>query len=513
MRSTGKKLSIMLICLVLALSFALTACDLTGKDESSKPGGDTSEISTGNDRWSYDPATNMYSVVMPEFEWANKTEFKVLVYDNTTQTTYYSEEVGYDKYETTDQVINDAVRERNNIIFERYGVEIVAAYTANVNETLNNDVLAGTGDYDAAMPFMAACASLAQANALYNLADARFEKYLDLSMPWWDQNATDSLSIDNKVFFTTGDISFMQKIVSVALTFNKQMMEDYYPDINLYDVVKNGNWTFDELVRLSKGVTADDGDGVFNYKDTWGLSSSYADATMYYLASGERLARKNANDIPELAVGGTRSITVAQKVLQELQVPNEWAIHAQEFGTSDIWVTSLDIFGENRALFRTSAFSAIKKLRQYTNADPFGVIPMPKFDTEQDSYYTPCSATMAYGVVIPASAPSPEFSAFMLEVMACEAKNYITKAYYDTVLKQRDMMDDESEAMLDDYIFNNVVYDLGLIYNFGGSANGVSSMFTTLMSTKSTDVTSTLESRRDAIITAIEEVVAKYQSH
>jgi hypothetical protein len=66
--------------------------------------------------------------------------------------------------------------------------------------------------------------------------------------------------------------------------------------------------------------------------------------------------------------------------------------------------------------------------------------------------------------------------------------------------------------MLDEYIFNNVVYDLGLIYNFGGSDNGVSSMFSSLMTNSSTDITSTLESRRGAIIDAIDEVVDKYQS-
>jgi hypothetical protein len=172
-----------------------------------------------------------------------------------------------------------------------------------------------------------------------------------------------------------------------------------------------------------------------------------------------------------------------------------------------MWQTSLDIFGENRALFIPSAFSAIKKLRNYTNGDDFGLIPLPKFDEEQDKYYTPCSATMAYGVVIPKSAPDPEFSAFMTEVMACEAKNYITNAYYETILKNRDLKDTESVEMLDKYIFNNVVYDLGVIYNFGT----ISTMITDLMSNNSTNIASTLESKKDAINTAIEATVEKYR--
>ena len=510
MRPITKKLTIMLICMVLLASVVLSACD-TGTEDTSKPDTTSTESSYGNAHGGYNATTGKYYVNMPAFTWNDKNEFRVLVYDNTQATTYFSEEIGVDKYETTDQAINEAVRERNNVVFETYGVEVVAVYASNVNTDLQNDVLAGTGAYDAAMPYFSGAASLAQAGALYNLADERFAPYIDFSMPWWDQNATDSLSIDGKVFFTTGDISFMQKIVSVAVTFNKQMLADNHPDVNLYDMVKAGDWTLDQMVTLSKAVTIDnDGETGFTYKDQWGLSGSYGDAAMLYLASGERLATKNANDFPILAIGGQRSINVAQKILQNLQLANEWVVHANEFGTPDIWVTSLDIFGENRSLFRTSAFSAIKKLRQYGN--DFGVIPMPKFDTEQDQYYTPCSATLAFGIVIPVSAPDPEYSAYLIEVMSCEAKNRIPEAYYNTVLKGKDMRDDESEEMLDNYIFNNVVYDLGLIYNFGGSASGVSSMFNFLMTNKSSDIASTLDSRKDAIEAAIDEVVAKYQS-
>ena len=132
---------------------------------------------------------------------------------------------------------------------------------------------------------------------------------------------------------------------------------------------------------------------------------------------------------------------------------------------------------------------------------------MPKYDESQEKYYTPCSATLAYGVVIPVTAPNPEFSAFMTEVMACEAKNYITNAYYETILKSRDLKDEQSEEMLDKYIFSNVIYDLGVIYNFGN----VSSMFTSLMEKGSSDIASTLESSKDAIEAAIDSTVEKYQ--
>jgi len=504
---TSRKFFVVLTCLLLSLTFALGACNTSSGDETSGSTSTTGRI--GNEHGGFDPATNRYYVNMPAFNF-DKKEFNVLVLDNTRETTYYSEEVGVDKYETTDEVLEDAVRNRNNKVFEDYGVTINAVYAANVFEDLSKDVKANTGAYDMAMPFLYQCVNLAQSGDIYDLRSDPFNKYIDLEMPWWDQNATASLSIDNKVFFTTGDISIMQKIVSVAVTFNKDMLKDNFPDVNLYQEVRDGKWTLDRMIELSKQVTKDyTGEGEMTYKDIWGLSGSYGDASMMYLASGEKLITKDENtDYPILAIGNERSLNVAKKILEELQRKNEWVIHANEFrDVSDIWKTSLDIFGENRALFRTSAFSAIKKLRNYTDNSDFGVIPMPKFDADQEKYYTPCAAKLAYGVVIPKSAPDPEFSAFMTEVMACEAKNYITDAYYETILKSRDLKDEESEEMLDKYIFNNVVYDLGIIYNFGN----VSSMFNTLMSSGNSDIVSTLDANRDAIEAAIDQVVQQYQ--
>ena len=202
------------------------------------------------------------------------------------------------------------------------------------------------------------------------------------------------------------------------------------------------------------------------------------------------------------------SVDAAVKVLEALQQDN-WAIHANEMtamGATNIWVSSLDVFGEGRALFRTTAFSAIKKLRAYEEGVDFGIIPMPKLTADQEEYYTPCSAHMAYGIVIPISVADPEFSAYMTELICCEAKNYVTDAYYEVTLKKRDAKDDETERMLD-LIFSNVVYDTGYIYGFDGASN----ILYNLMSSNTTDVMSSIETVQDSIEAAIEETIENFR--
>ena len=82
----------------------------------------------------------------------------------------------------------------------------------------------------------------------------------------------------------------------------------------------------------------------------------------------------------------------------------------------------------------------------------------------------------------------------------------VTPAYYDVQLKYRDSHDDESGEMLD-IVFSNVVYDLGIIYEFGG----VSSMIQEMMGNNSTEVASTIEGKTSAIEEAITKCVESYE--
>ena len=94
----------------------------------------------------------------------------------------------------------------------------------------------------------------------------------------------------------------------------------------------------------------------------------------------------------------------------------------------------------------------------------------------------------------------------MTELICCEAKNYVTDAYYEVTLKKRDAKDDETERMLD-LIFSNGVYDTGYIYGFDGASN----ILYNLMSSNTTDVMSSIETVQDSIEAAIEETIENFR--
>ena len=252
-----RKITALLLCLLLVASCLLVACDKGGDDTSSGSAGTTS---TGNnsgttdskyldDNGRYWPS---YSDSMRESLIGDRTEFRVLVYDDTTQKTYYSEEIEPGKYTTTDAKLTEAVTERNNLVSEKLGIDVKAVYTDDVTTMMRQEMLAPSGTFDAAMPFLSGCALLAQEGALYDLREFEEQGIIDLSAPWYDQNANESLSIQNKVYFTVSDMSIMQKVVSIAMTYNPDLLATKYPDLDLLELVNNGEWTFDKLYEIGR---------------------------------------------------------------------------------------------------------------------------------------------------------------------------------------------------------------------------------------------------------------------
>ena len=503
----------LLLCAVLLLSLLSAGCGAGAGDASSTAAPAVSAVSgEGTDEYhnaagKYWPT---YSDEQREEIIGGRTQVRVLVYNNVKQGTYYSEEIEPNLYSTTDAKLTEAVSERNNLVSEKLGIDVKAVPVDDVNATLRQEILAPTGEFDIAMPFLGNCATLAQEGSFYDLRDFEEQGIIDLSAPWYDQNANDSLSIQNRIYFTVSDLSIMQKIVSTAVIYNTELIESKLPDLDLFQLVLDKEWTLDKMQEIGRTFASDlDGDGVRNSKDMWGAVTSNGTALNFYFGAGEMLCTKDENDVPIIAIGEGRSIRVSQKILETLQ-EKDWVIRAESLrdeGAADIWTDTLAIFGEGRSAFYTMAFSAVKKLRAY-DVD-YAILPLPLADDTQTEYYTPCTGTYAYGAVVPTSlnAEDARFAAYMLDVLSAGGKQYVATAYYDQILKNKDALSDSSKEIdILDLIFENVVYDVGVIYGF----QGLNSLHTNLMVAGSTDIASALESVRSQVTEKINQIVEQY---
>ena len=159
-------------------------------------------------------------------------------------------------HETAPEILNDKVNLRNQLVEDRFGVTIEEITTTSDQTMINlirNAVMSNSEDYDIVMPYVPDAATLALEDAFYLLNDL---EYFDLHNPCWDNNATESLSINNKNYFAIGDVNLLSLACTHAIVFNKDVISTNSLE-NPYDLVNNGKWTIDKLQELARKVTAE----------------------------------------------------------------------------------------------------------------------------------------------------------------------------------------------------------------------------------------------------------------
>lgn len=448
---------LMMLCLVCC-SFA--ACN--GSEEESSISGsnsrtDKTELFTG----------------LPEKDY--KGEEVTFLVPGDSFTSYKSCEIM--EQESSPLALNDAVKSRNETVEDKFGVKIAEIRTQS-NETMiqliRAEAFSTGGNYDIVMPHIPDAATLALENAFYELGEL---EYFDLDKACWDQNAKRALSINNKNYFATGDISLLTLACTHAIVFNKDMINEYSLE-NPYDLVDNGKWTIDKLREMATKVTADsDGTSGMSSTDTYGFLINQNFVTSMFVGSGKRITGKDDNDIPYIQiideVESASSVFLKifdlvndEKATGKIDATNSGYYISATKGGGTCWEAATQSVANKLALFRAMAVIDIIDLGNYECN--FGILPIPKYNEQQENYYSLVSTLYATCVAIPASCRDPEMSAIVAQAM-CEASTDTTKdAYFNVILKLRKIQDNESEAMLDT-IFNDRVYDLGIIYNWGGS--------------------------------------------
>lgn len=308
---------------------------------------------------------------------------------------------------------------------------------------------------------------LAQQGFLLDLHDV---PYLDLEQPWWDQRANENLTINGKLFITTGDISILDNECTMVMFFNKDIIEDYKLE-SPYDLVKSNGWTIDKVGEMSVGITSDiNGDGILNNDDLWGISIAGNAPISFYFSLGERVAKNNSAGELELVMDGKRTSQAVEKIMNLCL--NELVL-SPHTGKSD-FNNACVAFNDKRILFTTFALVDINGLRDAEFE--FGILPYPLYDENQDSYNNLISSGLVSSTSVPYNCKDTEIVGFLLEALAFYSVDTLTVAYYDNALKTRYIRDDESADMLD-IIFATRVYDLGFIFNWGGAGQLITTMF------------------------------------
>lgn len=370
--------------------------------------------------------------------------------------------------------INDAVYERNIIIEERYDIAINEInYMGNdIGGTgkganfIKKSVMAGDNSYDASLMGAYDCSTLAYTGYLLDLnSDV---PYLDLTKPWWDQKANDDLSMNGRMYYSTGDISTIDNDTTFCILFNKKLLADNSMS-DPYQLVKDGSWTLDMFISMASQVSSDlNGDSVYDENDLYGFCI-WQDSMMGMInAAGERFCKLNSDGKLELTLNTERAYNMITKYMT---LAYDRTISFSIYHSGDSIET---MFANNQVLFYSRYLCIIKKYRNMET--DFGILPYPKYDEAQTEYYSTIAPYGCSFICVPSVIEDAEMTGIILEDMACESMYTVTPAYYEITLEGKMVRDDESSEMLD-IILGNRVFDLGLFYQVGGYNEEIMNLF------------------------------------
>ncbi|MDD4125005.1 MAG: extracellular solute-binding protein [Eubacteriales bacterium] len=511
---------IALVLALLTISVLFASCG-NETPETSESSSKAQESNTENSESTAETTSEVSSddeekLLLPDIYWG--TTLKMLVNKNR----YYEEyEFWWD--EVLDDVVVTAVVDRTRLINEKYGINIEVQYVnslgatiAEVEKAINGGLeldLIADGAYSIAPATLNGWFyDLREENSAVNNG----EGYIQFEASWWDQTAIRDLSIGNKLYFLTGDICVSDDEATWTMYFNKDLI-DYFHLEDPYMLVNNNEWTLEKMYTMAKQVTLKHGDTMsYNPEDgdRWGIVSQAYDGLMFMLGCQQTMVSKNNEDFPELRIMDQANVN-AWSAIFDILTDKENVGVADFFGAWDsgVYGQEVQIFANGNALFMPNGVSSMSSAPLNESDVNFGIIPMPKYDENQENYSSSSTVYWLKVVAIPLSNyDNLECTLFALEALAYYGQTLVTPAYYEKVLKGQKLKDENSEKMLD-LIFRNRTYDMSTVYNFGTGNSIMMQFYSSLLGRKTENVISSFYDQMESTYqSAIDKAIEAFQN-
>ena len=455
----NKKIISIFIISITIMSFLFTSCDNTPQQNTESNGTNDDMSINMNTEENFEDAVARLEANLPEVNYDGDT-FTFLVHEADGNGYWGSYEIFAE--EETGEAINDAVYRRNRTIEDRLGIEIKEVRTNDVNSLATRTIRADDPEYDCIMPRITGAASMATSGYLVSYDQL---PYIDLTNPWWDQNANSMLSIGNRLFFTVGDLSIVDKDSTWVIMFNKTVALNNGLE-NFYNLVREDKWTMEKFYSIIRDAARDlNGDGVMDENDLAGFLSDTGVILAMFYNTGETVIKKDADDFPYLTLNTERAITAEEKTF-EIFGDKTAAVLAEDLPhIANPWSDGLNkMFQEDRGLFYAIGLTVMHKMRSM-NSD-FGVLPFPKLNENQSQYSHSINPWCSNSIAVPVTVRDREKTSIVLEAMSAEAKYTVIPAYYDVTITNKTIRDEESAEMLN-LILSTRSFDLGFIFNWG----------------------------------------------
>jgi len=378
----------------------------------------------------------------------------------------------------TGDVVNDAYWKRNEALNGRTNAKIILANQVGYNEfnsTATQSITAGSDDYDIFCGHTRFNINLAASNYMMNLNKNGFTDYIDITQPYWSELYISNVNYKDNLYWLAGDMTH-SFISTIYATFaNATVWNNHYSGESLYDIVLEGNWTLDTLNHYAEGTYIDNnGDGAYDDGDSYGIIMQQGHVLNgMTFAAGIEFTAIDADGNYSVALNNEHTVN-AYTALHNLFYSTAYGrmLHNDQFDG-----LAVSMFTEDRLLFcpNTFGFASNENIRNMES--DFYIIPLPKYDAEQEAYrVNQYDGVPIYGVPTTLAVDKIPMIASIMEVMCSMTSDMVIPAYYDVALKNK-YSRDQTTAQMIDLIRDSVTADF--CFYWGDSVGGLMGFFYT----------------------------------
>lgn len=356
--------------------------------------------------------------------------------------------------EATGEIVDDAVYNRNIYVEDLLNVvidpsEVVSSTVAS--QMIRKSVNAGDDAYDIYLEHMIQAGIDTLEGLFRNWYDI---PHMNFTHPWYPQDTIKSITLDGTMYLLLSDIMLSAFHNTYCSFFNKDIAADYdLPDV--YEIVREGKWTLDKMAELAKGVYRDvNGDSKRDSGDQYGYATSIGSNVVTFFWSF---------DVPLLDLSSGQPVVIAnnERAVNTVDMLEDFLYNNPDSFVADKWTDFIDMFVAEQVLFIPRCVGETQTF--FREMDNYGILPFPKYDEEQEGYYTMidgCSPLIA----VPKTASNVEMIGAVMEAMGEYSYKYVVPAYYDVTLKVKGTRDENSIEMLD-ITFDGRVVDFAFVYD------------------------------------------------
>jgi hypothetical protein len=280
---------------------------------------------------------------------------------------------------------------------------------------------------------------------------------VDFRMTYFNQASYEAFTVADRTLFIAGDFDFMDEDISYAIFVNKDILVNELGVTDIYNRVKNGNWTYDEFKNLAKQIKADNSDGSIDDQDRFGYAKVNGASRFYHYAGIKEVTVSPDTGLCEISIDDDMG-KIGQVIsnIIEINTATDWA--RTEWGADGS--NAFKAFKEGRVLFYEDI------VQQIDNMDDIdfylAILPFPKLNAEQDDYVTMPGKEKSIVGCIPKCTSSRSVSNFFIAAFTEIGAETTMQVYHDKFEKYFDSKTVEEEYdILLECVFDNITYDTG----------------------------------------------------